>query len=85
MCGVAPLVFAGLLVFGLAPLFGLRLTQWLTGTRAGAAWVPDGPGLQTRFVLLALPVGLLAWWRLKRLARDFEAKRYSGAQLLAAT
>ena len=34
--GVAPITFAGLLVFGLAPLLGLRLTQWLTGTQSGA-------------------------------------------------
>ena len=31
----------------------------------------------------SLPVGLLAWWRLKALARAYEAKRFSDAQLLA--
>ena len=66
--GVAPIVFAGLLVFGLAPLLGMRLTQWLTGSQTGAAWVLSGPGLDTGFILLALPVGLLAWRRLKALA-----------------
>jgi len=30
-------------------------------------------------------MGLLAWWRLKALARRYEAKRFSDAQLLAAT
>ncbi|MFO1214565.1 MAG: hypothetical protein U1E72_08235 [Burkholderiaceae bacterium] len=83
--GVAPIVLAALLVFGLAPLVGLRLTTWLTGTQGGARWVLAGPGLDTGFVLLALPVGLLAWWRLKRVARAYEAKRFSDAQLLLRT
>lgn len=83
--GVAPLVLAGLLVFGLAPLLGTRLTLWLTGTRAGAEWVMSGPQLEAGFVLVALPVGLLAWWRLRALARGYEAKRFSDAQLLART
>ena len=85
MRGVAPITFAGLLVFGLAPLLGLRLTQWLSGTQSGAAWVLSGPGLYTGFILIALPMGLLAWWRLKALARRYEAKRFSDAQLLAGT
>ena len=83
--GVAPITFAGLLVFGLAPLLGLRITQWLSGTQSGAAWVLSGPGLYTGFILIALPMGLLAWWRLKALARRYEAKRFSDAQLLAGT
>ena len=83
--GVAPITFAGLLVFGLAPLLGLRLTQWLTGTQSGASWVLSGPGLYTGFIVVALPMGLLAWWRLKALARRYEAKRFSDAQLLAGT
>uniref|UniRef100_UPI0035593F92 hypothetical protein n=1 Tax=Piscinibacter sp. TaxID=1903157 RepID=UPI0035593F92 len=37
------------------------------------------------FIVLALPAGLLAWRRLKALARDYEAKRFSDAQLLART
>jgi hypothetical protein len=72
-------------VFGLTPLLGLRLTQWLTGTQSGAAWVLSGAGLYTGFILVALPMGLLAWWRLKALARRYEAKRFSDAQLLAGT
>jgi hypothetical protein len=83
--GVAPIVLAGLLVFGLAPLLGLRVTHWLTGTRAGAEWVLSGPMLDAGFVLVALPVGLLAWWRLRALARGFESKRFSELQLLART
>jgi len=83
--GVAPIVLAALLVFGLAPLFGLRLTMWLTGTHGGAQWVLAGPGLDTGFVLLALPIGWLAWWRLRRVAQAYEAKRFSDAQLLLRT
>lgn len=83
--GVAPIVLAGLLVFGLAPLLGARLTVWLTGTQAGAEWVMSKTGLETGFIVLALPVGLVAWWRLKRLASGYEAKRFSDAQLLART
>lgn len=83
--GIAPIVLAGLLVFALGPLLGMRLTLWLSGTRSGAAWVLAGPGLDTGFVLLALPMGWLAWWRLKALARAYEAKRFSDAQLLLRT
>lgn len=83
--GVAPIVLAGLLVFGLGPLLGARLTQWLAGTRTGSAWLLSGPGIDTGFILIALPVGLLAWWRLKALARGYEAKRFSDGQLLART
>jgi hypothetical protein len=36
-------------------------------------------------MLIALPVGWLAWLRLRRLASDYEAKRFSDAQLLART
>ena len=81
--GVAPIAFATLLVFALAPLFGVRLTQWLTGMQWSAGWVLAGPGLDAGIVVLALPIGLLAWWRLKALARGYEAKRFSDAQLLA--
>jgi hypothetical protein len=83
--GVAPLTFAALLVFGLAPPLGLRLTQWLTATATGTTWVISGVGIDTGIVLLALPIGLAAWWRVKRLARDYEAKRLSDALLLART
>jgi len=81
--GVAPIAFATLLVFALAPLFGVRMTQWLSGMQWSAGWVLAGPGLDAGIVVLALPIGLLAWWRLKALARGYEAKRFSDAQLLA--
>ncbi|MBV9889678.1 MAG: hypothetical protein JO090_02185, partial [Rhizobacter sp.] len=81
--GVAPFVFAGLLVFAIAPLLGVQLTQWLAGMRWSAGWVLGRIGIDTGCVVLALPVRLLAWWRLKALARGYEAKRFSDAQLLA--
>lgn len=81
--GVAPLAFAALLVFAIAPLLGIRVTQWLFAMRWSAGWVFAGPGLDAGIVVLALPIGLLAWWRLKALARGYEAKRFSDAQLLA--
>ena len=81
--GVAPFVFAGLLVFAIGPLLGIRLTQWLAGMQWSQGWVLGGAMIDTGFVILALPIGLLAWWRLKALARAYEAKRFSDAQLLA--
>ena len=83
--GVAPITFAGLFAFGLAPLLGRHLTHWLSGTDIGTGWLLSGPGLETGFVIVALPMGLLAWRRLKALALAYEAKRFSDAQLLAST
>jgi len=81
--GVAPLAFAGLLVFATAPLLGVEVTKWLLGRGWSTGWVLSGPGFDAGTVVLALPVGVLAWWRLKALARGYEAKRFSDAQLLA--
>ncbi|MEP7300392.1 MAG: hypothetical protein ABI699_02605 [Caldimonas sp.] len=83
--GVAPIAFACLLVFGLGPPLGLAITKWLTSTQLGAALVASGLERNAGFVLLSLPLGLLAWWRLKALARAYEAKRFSNAQLLVHT
>lgn len=82
--GVAPITFAGLLVFGLAPLAGSRLTQALAGTHTGSEWVLKF-GMNAVFVALALPVGWLAWQRLRSLGNGYEHKRFSDAQLLAGT
>lgn len=82
--GVVPITFAALLVFGLAPLAGSRLTAALAATDFGTPWVMT-LGLDGVFMLIALPVGWLAWLRLRRLAGDYEAKRFSDAQLLART
>ena len=82
--GVAPITFAGLFVFGLAPFAGSRLTQSLAATEAGTPWALR-LGLDGLFVLIALPVGWLAWRRLRAVAREHAAKRFSDAQLLART
>jgi len=82
--GVVPITFAALLVFGAAPFVGSRLTAALADTDFGTPWVYT-LGLNGVFVLIALPVGWLAWLRLRKLAADYEAKRFSDAQLLART
>jgi hypothetical protein len=82
--GVVPITFAALLVFGAAPFVGSRLTAMLAATDFGTPWVPTF-GQNGVFVLIALPVGWLAWLRLRKLAADYEAKRFSDAQLLART
>jgi hypothetical protein len=82
--GVAPITLAGLLAFGLAPLLGSRLTAWAAGTEAGGRWLLS-IGLNGGFFLLALPTGWFAWSRLKAVARAYENKRISDAQLLART
>jgi len=75
--GVAPITFAGLLVFGFAPFLGARLSGAVAATSRLA------PTLM--FMLVALLVGALAWLRLHQLARAYERKRFSDAQLLART
>ena len=82
--GVAPITLAGLLAFGLAPLLGSRLTAWAAGTETGGRWLLS-IGLNAGFFLLALPTGWFAWSRLKAVARAYENKRLSDAQLLART
>lgn len=82
--GVVPVTFAALLVFGAAPFIGSGLTAALARTDVGTPWVTT-LGLNGVFILIALPVGWLAWLRLRKLAADYEAKRFSDAQLLART
>jgi len=82
--GVVPITFAALLVFGFAPFAGSRLTAALAATEFGTPWALT-LGLNGIFVLIALPVAWLAWLRLRKLARDYGAKRFSDAQLLART
>lgn len=82
--GVVPITFAAVLVFAAAPFAGSRLTAVLAATEVGTPWVYT-LGLNGVFMLIALPVGWLAWLRLRKLAADYEAKRFSDAQLLART
>ena len=80
--GVVPLTFAAILLFGLAPLVGSRLTALLAASELGSPWAIR-LGMNGVFLLIALPMGWLAWLRLRRLAADYAAKRFSDAQLLA--
>jgi hypothetical protein len=75
--GVAPITFSALMLFGLGPLIGSQVT----------AALGQGPtmGFNGMFVLMALPAGWLAWTRLHQVARGYERKRFSDAQLLART
>jgi hypothetical protein len=84
--GVVPITFAGLLVFGLAPILGSRATQLLAESHAGTEFLlgtVSAVGLHAAFILIALPTGWVAWKRLHAVAREYEAKGFSDAQLLA--
>jgi hypothetical protein len=84
--GVVPITFAGLLVFGLAPILGSRATHLLAESRAGTEVLlgtVSTVGLHAAFILFALPTGWVAWKRLHAVARQYEAKAFSDAQLLA--
>jgi hypothetical protein len=84
--GVVPITFAGLLVFGLAPILGSRATQLLAESRAGTEFLlgtVSTVGLHAAFIAFALPTGWVAWKRLHALARQYEGKGFSDAQLLA--
>jgi hypothetical protein len=82
--GVVPITFAALLLFGLAPFFGMRISMALAETAAGTPWVLSA-GLNGVFMLIALPTGWVAWKRLHQLARGYDRKQFSDVQLLART
>jgi hypothetical protein len=78
--GVAPITFAALLLFGLGPFFASRLSAALGRTSTlGTLEV------NSTFVLVSFPVGWLAWTRLHQVARGYQRKRFSDAQLLSRT
>ena len=80
--GVAPIVFVGLLVFGLAPMLGSQATRLLASTRGGSELVLRF-GMSAAFVVLALPTALVAWRRLVSVATAFESKRIAESEVLA--
>jgi len=83
---VAPITFAGLLVFGLAPVLGIRAEQLLAQSRAGSEFLLATIStfhLHAAFVVLALPTGWIAWKRLQTMGQRYAAKRFSDVQLLA--
>jgi len=75
--GVVPITFAALLLFGLGLLIGSRISEALGQGRM--------VGFDRNLLLVALPVGWLAWKRLDQVARGYERKRFSDAQLLSRT
>jgi hypothetical protein len=77
--GVAPITFAALLLFSLAPFIVMKMQGYTS--LGGNTWL----GLDGTFVLLSLPVGWLAWTRLHQVARGYARKRFSDAQLLSRT
>ena len=84
--GIVPITFAGLLVFGLAPILGSRATRLLAESRAGTEFLMSTVstvGLHAAFIVFALPTGWVAWKRLQAVARQYEAKGFSDVQLLA--
>lgn len=77
----------------LLSLLLLAFTHWqmvevqdLSRTNALLMWLVTnigfiaGPGLM--FLVLSVPVGLLAWWLLQRLQRRYETHRFSNVQLM---
>jgi hypothetical protein len=83
--GVAPTVFAALIVFGFAPWAGYWLVFVLMQTQGGLQGLlasVDLVGIYAPFLLLAVPVGLVAWKRMHSLAAAYAAKRLSDVQLL---
>lgn len=86
--GVAPITFVGLLMFGLAPFLGWRAIEALARTSAGTEAllaIPTKLFMHAAFILFALPVGWLAWKRLRAVAAGYDSKRFSDVQLLART
>lgn len=84
--GVVPTIFGGLVLFGVAPWLGYWITFQLIGSGISMDFVLATIamlGLQAPFLLLALPVGFIAWLRVHRLAGAYDAKRFSDVQLIA--
>ena len=73
-------------MFGLAPILGSRATQALAQSHTGTELLlstVSSVGLHAAFIVFALPTGWVAWKRLQTVARKYEAKEFSDAQLLA--
>jgi hypothetical protein len=66
--GVAPITFAALALFGLVPLLARRSSVVMGD-------------LDPVFLLLSLPIGWLAWMLVHRIARGYERRWFSDAQL----
>jgi hypothetical protein len=76
--GVAPTTFAALLLFGLGQFISARLNKTMYPNMYSG-------GFNLTFALIALPAAWLAWASLSEVARRYEHKRFSDAQLLSRT
>jgi hypothetical protein len=86
--GVVPIIFAALIVFGLAPWVGYWLVFVLMQTTLGQHGLLATVGffgVHAPFLLLAVPVGFVAWKRMHAIAASYAAKRLSDALLLSRT
>jgi hypothetical protein len=84
--GIVPAIFGGLILFGMAPWLGYWLTFQLIGSESGLRLIAPTvgiAGLHAPFLLLAVPVGFIAWLRIHQLSRSYAAKRFSDTQLIA--
>jgi hypothetical protein len=89
--GVSPLLFAGIYLFGFAPLLGALATSATFTSQAGTALalgVVSHAGAFVAFngifLLLAIPTGWVGWRALHALTRAYRAHLWSDAQLVAA-
>lgn len=83
---VVPMIFAALLVFGAAPWAGSWLVFVLIQTKMGLEGLlstVEVVGIYAPFLLLVIPVGLVAWQRMHALSAAYVSKRFSDAQLLS--
>jgi hypothetical protein len=80
--GVAPIVYAGILMFGLAPVLGSRAASWLASSSSGTRLLLQF-GLDAAFIVLAFPAAWLALKRLQMISRWHQQKRSSDAMLLS--
>jgi hypothetical protein len=86
---VMPIALAGTLAFGFALLLFRELLVWVFDFGPIRSAILDLSGLTSvsvayygLFLLMSLPVGLLAWLLLRGLASRFERKRFSDVQLI---
>lgn len=86
---VMPIALAGTLAFGFALLLFRELLVWVFDFGPVRSVILDLSGLTSvsvayygLFLLMSLPVGLLAWVLLRGLASRFERKRFSDVQLI---
>jgi hypothetical protein len=81
---VSPLVLAGLLVFSFATLFARNVYIGAVETYPHAAWIlfPGSNSYSLWYLIAALPIGYACWLGIRLLARGYDRKCFSDAQLL---